>query len=595
MRSRVERDEGAGPSRPRDARSQAPPHVALALALQRGAGNHALARALGPATEPLADGVRRPLEDAFGSSFRDVRVNRASSGAAALGAEALTRGSEIHFAPGRYDPDSAAGRDLVGHELAHVVQQRQGRVAPGLSLDRALESEADLQGHRVAAGGRAGAAPSAPGTGEPASVQAKFGFEFQADKNAFIEHEGVAAVGEKVVAFEDPKRGFKVEGDEGSDEKHFDVEFVTYPVTTLEQAEMAVQGAAALAGDIAKSGAIAKRQKGQPFDTGNWTRDAAIEVKDPAFVAKPQATVGVRLGDIPKLIESAFGDEARKLVGKQASQISTGEAWTKMPSQALFGFLHLIAAYVSAGQLPNDRSETDEHSYPTLGNQVIIPDGPKARFALMARTDFHSMFKSLTGGDQTLFVEGVLGAAEKSAKQLTSALNAKLDAPMIDAPYRADQHLKEGYSGLAVEEHKDRKGRLHPIVMKGPTVRDWLMSIATGSNQGRDLLSAPPGWSARAKGAEGFPKQEEIVRDRVYGMGAFPMDTSETNEPLAVLELRGLNTLLQSAKLDAPPAAKWWESAKHAILNEIKPGVPAQKPQTPTNTNEDADALSLFD
>src|SRR3954469_4622058 len=141
MRFQVDRGENAESRRPPVVRPQAP-HVSLTLALQRGAGNHALARALGSATEPLADGVRGPLEAAFGSSFRDVRVNRASSAAAALGAEALTRGSDIHFAPGRYDPEGAAGRDLVGHELAHVVQQRQGRVAPGLSLDRGLESEA---------------------------------------------------------------------------------------------------------------------------------------------------------------------------------------------------------------------------------------------------------------------------------------------------------------------------------------------------------------------------------------------------------------------------------------------------------------------
>ena len=44
-----------------------------------------------------------------------------------IGAIAFTIGSDIYFAPGRYQPDTVYGRQLLGHELAHVVQQRAGR------------------------------------------------------------------------------------------------------------------------------------------------------------------------------------------------------------------------------------------------------------------------------------------------------------------------------------------------------------------------------------------------------------------------------------------------------------------------------------
>ena len=45
-----------------------------------------------------------------------------------IGAQAYTTGSDIHFAPGQYDPHSPAGQEVLGHELWHVVQQKEGRV-----------------------------------------------------------------------------------------------------------------------------------------------------------------------------------------------------------------------------------------------------------------------------------------------------------------------------------------------------------------------------------------------------------------------------------------------------------------------------------
>jgi len=76
--------------------------------------------------------------------------------AQAMGALAFTLGEELHFAPGLYDPESREGVALLGHELTHVVQQRDGRVAnpygQGVAIvqDPALEAEADRMGQRIA-------------------------------------------------------------------------------------------------------------------------------------------------------------------------------------------------------------------------------------------------------------------------------------------------------------------------------------------------------------------------------------------------------------------------------------------------------------
>ena len=124
--------------------------------LQRSAAPDLTVRGNG---KPLPVGVQRKMEKSFGSSFSDVRIHEGAQ-AKAVGALAYTQGSHIHFAPGQYQPDSASGQALLGHELTHVVQQRAGRVpAPtqtkggvAINADPNLELEADNMGAKAARG-----------------------------------------------------------------------------------------------------------------------------------------------------------------------------------------------------------------------------------------------------------------------------------------------------------------------------------------------------------------------------------------------------------------------------------------------------------
>ena len=105
---------------------------------------------------PLPEALRGKMEAALGADFAEVRVHVGSQ-AERIGAIAFTLGSDIYFAPGRYQPDTVHGQQLLGHELAHVVQQRSGRVrnplGSGIAVvqDHALEAEADRLGQRAAA------------------------------------------------------------------------------------------------------------------------------------------------------------------------------------------------------------------------------------------------------------------------------------------------------------------------------------------------------------------------------------------------------------------------------------------------------------
>jgi hypothetical protein len=105
--------------------------------------------------QPLPGDVRAKMETAFGTDFSDVRVHIGQE-ASSIGALAYTWGTDIHFAPGQYNPHTIHGQKILGHELWHVVQQKSGRVSNpfggGVAVvqDHALEAEADRMGVKAA-------------------------------------------------------------------------------------------------------------------------------------------------------------------------------------------------------------------------------------------------------------------------------------------------------------------------------------------------------------------------------------------------------------------------------------------------------------
>src|SRR5271169_3566387 len=104
---------------------------------------------------PLPREVQAKMESVLNANFSDVRIHVGPE-ASAIGAIAFTWGSDIHFAPGQYNPHTPHGQFLLGHELTHVVQQRAGRVAnpfgSGVAVvqDQALEAEAERLGQQAA-------------------------------------------------------------------------------------------------------------------------------------------------------------------------------------------------------------------------------------------------------------------------------------------------------------------------------------------------------------------------------------------------------------------------------------------------------------
>ncbi|HSS98551.1 MAG TPA: DUF4157 domain-containing protein, partial [Terriglobales bacterium] len=94
--------------------------------------------------------IRTRMESAFGESFSGVRLHTGSNATSLcsdLSARAFTVGSNVAFGPGEYKPGTLAGDALIAHELAHVVQQRNGASNGSPQLkggdNNALEADAD--------------------------------------------------------------------------------------------------------------------------------------------------------------------------------------------------------------------------------------------------------------------------------------------------------------------------------------------------------------------------------------------------------------------------------------------------------------------
>jgi len=84
------------------------------------------ALALAGAGHALPESVRDLFEPRFGYDFSCVRLHtdsQAAESARAVNALAYTVGRDVVFGAGQYHPQTQEGRQLLAHELTHVVQQ----------------------------------------------------------------------------------------------------------------------------------------------------------------------------------------------------------------------------------------------------------------------------------------------------------------------------------------------------------------------------------------------------------------------------------------------------------------------------------------
>jgi len=106
--------------------------------------------------QPLDKATREFMEPRFGHDFSHVRVHtdaKAAESARVVGARAYTVGRDLVFAEGQFAPSTWRGRELLGHELTHNLQQapirssllqRQQGEPPGAFYDSAIYNSEPL-------------------------------------------------------------------------------------------------------------------------------------------------------------------------------------------------------------------------------------------------------------------------------------------------------------------------------------------------------------------------------------------------------------------------------------------------------------------
>jgi len=119
MELKVQKSETAGPTQTKSCDRDIPGETGLVsrIMARKGAG------------QSMDPDSRTGMEQYFGRDFSRVRVHTdsfAGQTARDLKAEAFTIGHDVFFNSGRYNPSTRQGKQLIAHELTHVVQQTSG-------------------------------------------------------------------------------------------------------------------------------------------------------------------------------------------------------------------------------------------------------------------------------------------------------------------------------------------------------------------------------------------------------------------------------------------------------------------------------------
>ncbi|SEE85141.1 protein of unknown function [Rhizobiales bacterium GAS191] len=128
-------------------------------------------------SQQLDPAVRAEMESQFGRDFGEVRIHvggDAATSASAVNAKAYAVGQHVVFGTGNYAPGTMAGRELLAHELAHVVQQSRGGAAPSPASESNLEAGAQQAAAAATRGGSPVEVGGASGVGlarQPQSVE----------------------------------------------------------------------------------------------------------------------------------------------------------------------------------------------------------------------------------------------------------------------------------------------------------------------------------------------------------------------------------------------------------------------------------------
>jgi hypothetical protein len=436
---------------------------------------------------PLPADAREQMEHSFGADFSHVRIHDNSHSVQLnkeLNAQAFTYGNDIYFNSGKYSTNSASGKHLLAHELTHTIQQ--GSAAH--SKNRLTFSKREGVIHHQTAN----------------VIQRSMGFEFQT-KNIITTDMNRKFPRKFGKYFHKGKTDVEMQTDTGSV-----LEFETKPFRKWSDLEAQIEDAAnicrAINNTFGKGTNFAwndPHRKSQMFTFSEEKRlqkdlkkgeKLKVDIKDPDFVAAIQSSEGLALSQYESLLREHERKEYVKPVLSDTKSIldaaKKANGKIKTNTDNLWGLLLAIVNYITRGQ--------DVLSDPERVSPV------KARFRLMHRTSFSSMFKSLLSPDEKLLLTFIV-----KNDLIPLAMNVDKDDPVFPEGYWGHEGnmmalFQDGkITALSTEDKKmihdcsskakapaniDASKCGKNVPASNITIRRWLESIVS---KDKDILSPP--------------------------------------------------------------------------------------------------------
>ncbi len=345
---------------------------------------------------PLPAKLRSELEPKFGADFSNVRVHTGAQSDSlnrSIGAQAFTHSNHIYMGAGKYNPGSTSGKQLLAHELTHVVQQT-GSVS---RKTRAKLTEIDTISRQTMAGIHRA----------PANIQRAVGFEFETGYK-ILKKQGTNWVNlPKATVVKSYGNGVNLTADENSAGFSAIEMVLDPPVQETDPKKF-------------RSAVSTFKKVGNAFDS--FRKDAPNprllnKVPSPAsgpsnyqitpafsgFEGNAQLTGGIRYDQLYKFLEHAntgtndvtdthknAKNELTRFKGNDTVSISGANVQVNAinGSNQLKGLVAMLAMYLNTGKA----------GLPLLNYAKLISS------SFMARTDFASMYNHLPDSDRDRFV-----------------------------------------------------------------------------------------------------------------------------------------------------------------------------------------------
>jgi hypothetical protein len=470
---------------------------------------------------PLPDPVRGSMEAALGADFGGVRLHtgaRADQLARALQARAFTTGQDIFFRRGQ-DVSSPASREVLAHELTHVVQQGGGssphtgttapQVPPGARMSDRVQRRMGFE-FETTAQVRGAFKPNQPNSYGP----------FPDEEEFYREHD------------------WKIVPDESR------MEFVSDPLTTLAQLQTATRQIEAFINSVRS---VQRGTDIRATHAGTWTAPAwaqagytvhvgsgllfDADVAPTDWYGQPQVSVGIRTDRVARFLSQARTTRVLPGLKRQINFLASTDQAPPMPTKGIdpdiktipqlmkswdtkvmtegwlsntkIAQVSLLMAAANVTALPPVEQEKlrglwmlMKAYWTNLARIKVAGSYRKTSLQALARTDFRSFYNDLSPAAKRAF---------KAAKDTFAPAG--------------DLRQTKKIAGTQI------------------TLRRWYASIirpeAGSKYQSKDGSSRP----VDLLSANTSPTGEEISRGTDKSMGEFPLD-NQAGPPRAVFELR---------------------------------------------------------